>query len=76
MRDGLISVVITRERIERSKLHPSCAEFSPGVVVESANVITDEWNAVHLEVDDSWDGELEVIPLRESVSIPVLDILS
>ena len=47
---GIFGVVVSREWIESSKLHPSSTQFFVGVSVKPANICSDQGNAEQIKV--------------------------
>jgi hypothetical protein len=68
--NGVPTVVVSGEWIERSDNMPSGAKLSIGISHESANVRTSELDTHNVVGHDTSDGETHVLLLTEVVSKP------
>lgn len=76
LRDGIIRVVVSRERVERTDLVPSSTEFRSRVHSETADIHTGHRDGEEIEVEDLLERSLEELPHRSVITCPVLHVLS
>jgi len=68
--NGVPTVVVSGEWVERSNNVPSGAKLSIGISHETANVGTNELNTHKVVSHDTSDGETHVLLLTEVISKP------